>query len=109
MLCLLTCIVMLLLYFMISTYVSVPNFNKLSSFECGFESLNKMRRPFSVRYFILVLLFLLFDVETVLLFPCLNTLMVTSTSYTSLHLSVFVSLLLGGLIYEWYNALLEWA
>nr|YP_006303193.1 NADH dehydrogenase subunit 3 [Cylindrus obtusus]AEK48356.1 NADH dehydrogenase subunit 3 [Cylindrus obtusus] len=99
------------MYALYSTIKYFPNnvqAAKLSPFECGFETLVSSRRPFSVRFFILVTLFLVFDVESVLLFPCLTS-MTSSQPYTLLlSLFVFMLLLLGGLLYEWYNTLLEW-
>nr|UYO78013.1 NADH dehydrogenase subunit 3 [Levantina rechingeri] len=86
----------------------IHNEPKLTGFECGFEPLTAIRQPFSIRFFILVVLFLVFDVESVLLFPCLSNI-TSHTPYASgLSLYLFAIILFGGLLYEWYNSMLEW-
>nr|YP_009003633.1 NADH dehydrogenase subunit 3 [Uraeotyphlus gansi]AGZ19118.1 NADH dehydrogenase subunit 3 [Uraeotyphlus gansi] len=82
---------------------------KLSPYECGFDPLGSARLPFSVRFFLVAILFLLFDLEIALLLPTpwasqLNT---PSTSITLAATILF--LLTLGLIYEWLQGGLEWA
>lgn len=104
----LLCIIIVGVYGLVS-WQSPPSKAKLAPFECGFESLSSVRRPFSIRYFILVLLFLVFDVETVLLFPFVRTNILHSTGINlRFSLFVFLFLLIGGLLYEWSNNILDW-
>ena len=81
---------------------------ELSSYECGFEHHNVSRIPVSLRYFMLTLLFLLFDLEIIFLlfipFLCTSAL-VTSVVTISCLFSFF---LLITLIYEWNDGTLEW-
>nr|AFK27972.1 NADH dehydrogenase subunit 3 [Cornu aspersum] len=97
-----------LIYSLIFKTSSVSKSNKLTSFECGFEPMAPPRRPFSVRFFLLVVLFLVFDVESVLLFPYLSNNILTLSFTYSLNLYIFCLILLCGLLYEWYNSMLDW-
>lgn len=83
--------------------------DQLSSFECGFDPFACLRRPFSVRFFTLVILFLVFDVESVLLFPYIGIIFISLSRLSLWGLYFFSLILYVGLLYEWYNTLLEWA
>jgi NADH:ubiquinone oxidoreductase subunit 3 (subunit A) len=81
---------------------------KVSGFECGFDSEVSSRSPFSLRFFILLLLFVVFDVEIALLIPCLVALL-TSTGWASLPVFYAFLVVLGlGLFYEWADGGLDW-
>nr|YP_009113920.1 NADH dehydrogenase subunit 3 [Vertigo pusilla]AGC52885.1 NADH dehydrogenase subunit 3 [Vertigo pusilla] len=82
---------------------------KSSPFECGFDPMSNMRKPFSLRFFMLVILFLVFDVEVVLLFPLLMLMNAMSSTFLTLTLLIFLLALLLGLIYEWAMGALEWS
>nr|YP_009159095.1 NADH dehydrogenase subunit 3 [Aegista diversifamilia]AKP55343.1 NADH dehydrogenase subunit 3 [Aegista diversifamilia] len=102
------CILLLLLY-RYTSYSSPQSTSKTSPFECGFEPFSNMRRPFSMRFFILVVLFLIFDVETVLFFPALIKISITPYNLSVLvNLFILMVLLVGGLVYEWKNGMLDW-
>nr|YP_010835050.1 NADH dehydrogenase subunit 3 [Euglandina singleyana]WFQ82725.1 NADH dehydrogenase subunit 3 [Euglandina singleyana] len=97
-----------IIYYFVSFSPPPQNFEKLSPFECGFNPLMSTRLPFSIRFFLLVVLFLIFDVETVLLFPYLNNLMMGS-SYMSVYMLLsFLLVLFMGVLYEWYVGVLDW-
>ena len=88
----------------------VPRIQKRSPYECGFDPLKSARVPFSFRFFLVAILFLLFDLEIALLFPLpfslsvqLNHLFVVVVSY------IFIVVLRVGLIYEWIQGGLDWA
>lgn len=84
------------------------NREELTPYECGFEHHNVSRVPFSLRYFFLTLIFLLFDLEIVLI---LFMPYIILSSYFSLGLVLlltFVSILYLSLIYEWNDGTLEW-
>nr|UKT66245.1 NADH dehydrogenase subunit 3 [Haplotrema minimum] len=107
--CLLLC---LLIYSIMSQITWTQNIKgsmeKLTAFECGFDSLNSMRAPFSIQFFLLVVLFLIFDIETMLMFPSLNLVMMNSYVSLYFYISVFLMILLLGLFYEWYSKMLDW-
>ena len=81
---------------------------ELSSFECGFEHHSLSRVPFSLRYFFLTLIFLLFDLEIVLIMFLPSLLFSSSFVFSILVLGVFIIFLYIGLIYEWQDGSLEW-
>nr|WNH37646.1 NADH dehydrogenase subunit 3 [Lophotus capellei]BBG74546.1 NADH dehydrogenase subunit 3 [Lophotus capellei] len=86
-----------------------PDHEKLSPYECGFDPLGSARLPFSLRFFLVAILFLLFDLEIALLLPLpwSNQLAHPETTFTWAIL--VLSLLTLGLIYEWTQGGLEWA
>nr|YP_009236594.1 NADH dehydrogenase subunit 3 [Nebrius ferrugineus]AMJ16530.1 NADH dehydrogenase subunit 3 [Nebrius ferrugineus] len=86
-----------------------PNNEKLSPYECGFDPLGNARLPFSLRFFLVAILFLLFDLEIALLLPLPWGNQLSSPSYTLLWVSIILMMLTLGLIYEWSQGGLEWA
>nr|ATL15905.1 NADH dehydrogenase subunit 3 [Johnius amblycephalus] len=86
-----------------------PDHEKLSPYECGFDPLGTARLPFSLRFFLVAILFLLFDLEIALLLPLPWGNQLTSPTLTFLWASTILALLTAGLIYEWLQGGLEWA
>nr|YP_008758127.1 NADH dehydrogenase subunit 3 [Channa marulius]AGW99140.1 NADH dehydrogenase subunit 3 [Channa marulius] len=85
------------------------DFEKLSPYECGFEPLGSARLPFSLRFFLVAILFLLFDLEIALLLPLPWGDQLSSPLLTFVWASAVLTLLTLGLIYEWAQGGLEWA
>lgn len=84
-----------------------PNAAKLSPYECGFNAFEDARLPFDVRYYLVAILFILFDLETAFLFPWAVVLRhIGWLGFASMM--VFLGLLLIGFIYEWKKGALEW-
>nr|YP_010834650.1 NADH dehydrogenase subunit 3 [Coryphella verrucosa]WFQ82018.1 NADH dehydrogenase subunit 3 [Coryphella verrucosa] len=81
---------------------------KLTAFECGFDPLSKMRSPFSTRFFLLVVLFLIFDVEIALLFPVLSSFSTKISLSLLSSLALFLTILLVGMFHEWNEGALDW-
>ncbi|YP_010044315.1 NADH dehydrogenase subunit 3 (mitochondrion) [Gracilinanus agilis] len=82
---------------------------KSSPYECGFDPLGSARLPFSMKFFLVAITFLLFDLEIALLLP-LPWAIQLPTPYTMLTMSYCLILLLtAGLAYEWIQKGLEWA
>nr|YP_009266816.1 NADH dehydrogenase subunit 3 [Oreolalax major]ANM47896.1 NADH dehydrogenase subunit 3 [Oreolalax major] len=96
---------------LISFWLPVINSNseKLSPYECGFDPLGSARLPFSMRFFLVAILFLLFDLEIALLLPSPWAMHLPSTTSTIVWASSILILLTLGLIYEWLQGGLEWA
>nr|QCS25062.1 NADH dehydrogenase subunit 3 [Lactiforis takii] len=94
--------------FFFTSYLSNTSTEKLSAFECGFEPLSEMRAPFSTRFFILVVLFLIFDVEIALLFPVLTIISFSSSAFLMMGMTLFLAVLLLGLFHEWNEGSLNW-
>nr|YP_003377654.1 NADH dehydrogenase subunit 3 [Scomber japonicus]YP_003377667.1 NADH dehydrogenase subunit 3 [Scomber colias]BAN37203.1 NADH dehydrogenase subunit 3 [Scomber australasicus]QNJ33357.1 NADH dehydrogenase subunit 3 [Scomber japonicus]UIS00470.1 NADH dehydrogenase subunit 3 [Scomber colias]UIS00483.1 NADH dehydrogenase subunit 3 [Scomber colias]WMI34878.1 NADH dehydrogenase subunit 3 [Scomber japonicus] len=86
-----------------------PDYEKLSPYECGFDPLGSARLPFSLRFFLVAILFLLFDLEIALLLPLPWGDQLPSPLLTFLWASAVLALLTLGLIYEWLQGGLEWA
>nr|YP_009029805.1 NADH dehydrogenase subunit 3 [Gymnura poecilura]AHY81156.1 NADH dehydrogenase subunit 3 [Gymnura poecilura] len=86
-----------------------PDNEKVSPYECGFDPLGSARLPFSLRFFLVAILFLLFDLEIALLLPLPWGYQLDSPLTTSLWAGTILSLLALGLIYEWLQGGLEWA
>nr|AAT72259.1 NADH dehydrogenase subunit 3 [Gavia arctica] len=109
---------MLILSLTLSTILTTLNFwlaqmtpdsEKLSPYECGFDPLGSARLPFSIRFFLVAILFLLFDLEIALLLPLPWAIQLQSPTTTLTWASIMILLLPLGLIYEWMQGGLEWA
>nr|AFS49734.1 NADH dehydrogenase subunit 3 [Mecocerculus leucophrys] len=88
---------------------SYPDSEKLSPYECGFDPLGSARLPFSIRFFLVAILFLLFDLEIALLLPLPWATQLQYPLYTLTWTFTMILLLTLGLIYEWTQGGLEWA
>nr|AKL78585.1 NADH dehydrogenase subunit 3 [Glaucidium brodiei brodiei] len=86
-----------------------PNQEKLSPYECGFDPLGSARLPFSIRFFLVAILFLLFDLEIALLLPLPWATQHQTPTTTLTWTFTMIVLLTLGLIYEWMQGGLEWA
>ena len=82
---------------------------KTSPYECGFDPLNSARLPFSFRFFLVAILFLLFDLEIALLFPLPAAKASTHPSLLIPISLIFMIILALGLVFEWVKGGLEWA
>nr|ACR50330.1 NADH dehydrogenase subunit 3 [Stegastes nigricans] len=86
-----------------------PDHEKLSPYECGFDPLGTARLPFSMRFFLVAILFLLFDLEIALLLPLPWGDQLSSPLLTLLWTFILLFILTLGLIYEWLQGGLDWA
>nr|QNH82292.1 NADH dehydrogenase subunit 3 [Notocochlis sp. HL-2020] len=82
---------------------------KNSPFECGFDPIKSARLPFSLRFFLLAIIFLIFDVEIVLLFPVLASMSISFSYSLMICCSIFLLILIIGLFHEWNEGSLDWA
>nr|QHI42765.1 NADH dehydrogenase subunit 3 [Arnoglossus laterna] len=87
----------------------VPDHEKLSPYECGFDPMGSARLPFSLRFFLVAILFLLFDLEIALLLPLPWGNQLATPDTTFAWAAGVLMLLTLGLIYEWLQGGLEWA
>lgn len=84
-----------------------PNPEKNSAYECGFSAFESTRHPFDVRFYLVALLFIIFDLETAFFFPWAIAL--RDIGWTGFWaMMVFLGLLVIGFIYEWKRGALEW-
>nr|YP_009107165.1 NADH dehydrogenase subunit 3 [Eulimnogammarus vittatus]AIT99449.1 NADH dehydrogenase subunit 3 [Eulimnogammarus vittatus] len=87
---------------------SMVDREKLTSFECGFDSKKKARAPFSLRFFLITILFLIFDVEVTLLLPLGFLSPYSDPLMISITASVLTLILILGLVHEWNQGALTW-
>jgi NADH-quinone oxidoreductase subunit A len=81
--------------------------DKLSPYECGFEAFEDTRMKFDVRYYLVAILFIVFDLEIAFLFPWAVALK-TIGVFGLLAMGLFLGILIVGFIYEWKKGALEW-
>nr|AFU50222.1 NADH dehydrogenase subunit 3 [Orsodacne lineola] len=82
---------------------------KSSPFECGFDPKSSARLPFSLQFFLIAVIFLIFDVEITLLLPMILTMKISSTINYSMIMIFFLMILLIGIFHEWNQGALNWA
>jgi len=89
------------------TGTSAPDSEKLSEYECGFPAFEAPRKPFDVRFYLVAILFIIFDLEVAFLFPW-------AVAFGDIGLAgfwammIFLAVLTVGFIYEWRKGALEW-
>lgn len=98
-----------LLIYIISLLILVKeyDFEKVSSYECGFDPFSEIRMKFNVKFYLVSILFIIFDIEIIFLFPwavVLNTLGLLGFWV----ILFFLLILFIGFIYEWSNGALDW-
>ncbi len=84
-----------------------PDPEKLSPYECGFEAFEDSRTKFDVRYYLVAILFIIFDLEIAFLFPWAVSLDAIG-GFGLLSMGVFLAILVVGFAYEWKKGALEW-
>ena len=84
-----------------------PDSEKLSPYECGFEAFEDARMKFDVRYYLVAILFIIFDLEIAFLFPWAVVLKEIGM-FGFLAMMAFLGILLVGFVYEWRKGALEW-
>jgi NADH-quinone oxidoreductase subunit A len=86
---------------------SRPDPEKLSPYECGFEAFEDARMKFDVRYYLVAILFILFDLEIAFLFPW--AIVVRDIGmFGFVSMMIFLGILVVGFVYEWRKGALEW-
>nr|YP_010172892.1 NADH dehydrogenase subunit 3 [Melanoplus differentialis]AYM85044.1 NADH dehydrogenase subunit 3 [Melanoplus bivittatus]QSH90704.1 NADH dehydrogenase subunit 3 [Melanoplus differentialis] len=82
---------------------------KSSPFECGFDPKSSARMPFSLRFFLIAVIFLIFDVEIALILPIVIIFKTSNIMIWTTATLFFIMVLLGGLYHEWNQGALQWA
>nr|YP_448901.1 NADH dehydrogenase subunit 3 [Malacochersus tornieri]AAY62518.1 NADH dehydrogenase subunit 3 [Malacochersus tornieri] len=85
------------------------NDEKPTPYECGFDPLESARLPFSIQFFLVAILFLLFDLEIALLLPLPWAIQLPHPTHSLIYAFIILFLLTLGLTYEWTYGGLEWA
>nr|QGZ10095.1 NADH dehydrogenase subunit 3 [Phalantus geniculatus] len=87
---------------------SIFDREKMSPFECGFDPKSSSRMPFSIQFFLIAILFLIFDVEVAIILPMIITLNKSNMVTWMITTTIFIMILILGLYHEWNNSMLEW-
>ena len=96
--------------FVISAFVvgsQKPDIEKLTAYECGFDAFDDSRKPFDVRFYLVAILFIIFDLEIAFLFPWAISLG-SIGMFGFWSMAFFLGILTIGFIYEWKKGALEW-
>nr|YP_010933562.1 NADH dehydrogenase subunit 3 [Aegialites californicus]WKT09005.1 NADH dehydrogenase subunit 3 [Aegialites californicus] len=103
-------IITLLLIFIVNLVSKKTFFDreKCSPFECGFDPKSSARLPFSMHFFLIAMIFLIFDVEITLIFPFIVILKSSNILNYWILLTFFIIILLIGLYHEWNQGALNW-
>nr|AHF21619.1 NADH dehydrogenase subunit 3 [Argas sp. SpringbokSA-QMS95171] len=80
---------------------------KFTPFECGFDPFSLSRLPFSLRFFMITIIFLIFDIEIIILLPLPFISQIPNWNYP-LIFSLIIMIILLGLLYEWKKGMIEW-
>ncbi len=84
-----------------------PDPDKLAPYECGFEPFEDSRMKFDVRYYLVAILFIIFDLEIAFLFPWAVSLD-SIGGFGLIAMAIFLTVLIVGFVYEWKKGALEW-
>nr|YP_010258369.1 NADH dehydrogenase subunit 3 [Physoderes impexa]AGO28084.1 NADH dehydrogenase subunit 3 [Physoderes impexa] len=87
---------------------SILDREKMSPFECGFDPKSSSRMPFSIQFFLIAVLFLIFDIEIVIIIPMITIIKMSIIKTWFITVTAFIMILLIGLYHEWKNGILEW-
>jgi NADH:ubiquinone oxidoreductase subunit 3 (subunit A) len=85
-----------------------PNSIKSETYECGMETIGETWVQFKAQYYIYALVFAIFDIETVFLFPWAVAYKEFATIFPLVEMILFILILAGGLLYAWRKGALEW-
>nr|QFK69054.1 NADH dehydrogenase subunit 3 [Phymatostetha signifera] len=99
--------IMMMMIMMISKKTFMDR-EKASPFECGFDPLSSSRTPFSLHFYLMAVIFLIFDVEIVLILPITIIMKYSIITEWMMSSSMFIIILTLGLLHEWYQDMLEW-
>jgi len=96
--------IIFLCYFLIK---QKPDFEKISAYECGFQPFEEARNKFDIKFYLVAILFIIFDLEIMYLFPwCVSLSSIGFFGYWAM--CVFLSMLTVGFLYEWKKGALDW-
>nr|YP_009000431.1 NADH dehydrogenase subunit 3 [Otobius megnini]AHF21632.1 NADH dehydrogenase subunit 3 [Otobius megnini]AIZ58589.1 NADH dehydrogenase subunit 3 [Otobius megnini]UYB78411.1 NADH dehydrogenase subunit 3 [Otobius megnini] len=105
-----TAILVTLIFFLIGNSTKKKNTllkEKSSPFECGFDPFSTSRKPFSLRFFMISIIFLIFDIEIAILLP--YPIFQNLNNFTTfIMMALIILIVFGGLIYEWKNGMIKW-
>nr|YP_009987511.1 NADH dehydrogenase subunit 3 [Bambusiphaga taibaishana]QBZ37971.1 NADH dehydrogenase subunit 3 [Bambusiphaga taibaishana] len=101
-------IMMMTLSFLMSKKSNI-DLNKSSPFECGFSKMSSPRMSFSIQFFMIAIVFLMFDVEIILILPLISSFKLINLNQWFKSSLIITIIILYGLIHEWLNGVIEWS
>nr|AGN73941.1 NADH dehydrogenase subunit 3 [Aphis glycines] len=105
----LTLILLILLIIMILINMKMKfNHNKSAPFECGFDPFNKSRIPFSLNFYLIAIIFLIFDIEISIILPMILNFKISNMIYFNLMFMIFFMFMIITIFYEWKFGSLNW-
>nr|YP_010272335.1 NADH dehydrogenase subunit 3 [Scaphoideus maculatus]UKE80306.1 NADH dehydrogenase subunit 3 [Scaphoideus maculatus] len=109
MLCLICMIIMgVVLIIALVSKKSITDNQKATPFECGFNPMSYSRLPFSIHFFMIAVIFLIFDIEIIMIMPIILTMKTSMIKYWILTSISFIIILIAGLLHEWTNGMINW-
>nr|ATD52979.1 NADH dehydrogenase subunit 3 [Exitianus sp. EMHAU-2015-Zz05232005] len=81
---------------------------KSTPFECGFNPMSYTRLPFSIHFFMIAVIFLIFDIEIIMIMPMIITTKTTNMIYWTTTCVSFIIILIMGMFHEWMNGMITW-
>nr|YP_010502881.1 NADH dehydrogenase subunit 3 [Exitianus nanus]UXD78658.1 NADH dehydrogenase subunit 3 [Exitianus nanus] len=81
---------------------------KSTPFECGFNPMSYTRLPFSIHFFMIAVIFLIFDIEIIMIMPMIITVKTTNIMYWMPTCIMFIVILMIGIFHEWNNGMIQW-
>nr|AZZ89042.1 NADH dehydrogenase subunit 3 [Achilidae gen. 1 sp. n. 1 SX-2018] len=104
---------MMIMLMMLTMTSLISKKNKMSReknkpFECGFSNISSARMPFSTHFFLIAMMFLIFDIEISMILPMYSTKMIKMDEWMYTSMTI-IMILMAGLIHEWNNGMLEWS
>ncbi|YP_009048918.1 NADH dehydrogenase subunit 3 (mitochondrion) [Aphis gossypii] len=105
----LTLILMILFMIMILINMKMKfNHNKSAPFECGFDPFNKSRIPFSLNFYLIAIIFLIFDIEISIILPMILNFKISNMFYFNTMFMIFFMFMIITIFYEWKFGSLNW-
>nr|UDP58837.1 NADH dehydrogenase subunit 3 [Jacobiasca formosana]UER93873.1 NADH dehydrogenase subunit 3 [Jacobiasca formosana] len=102
------CLIITLMLMFISKK-SLLDTQKSTPFECGFNPMSMKRMPFSIHFFLIAVIFLIFDIEIIIIFPLVLIMKFSLILNWLVSSIMFLLILILGLYHEWTNGMLNWA
>nr|YP_010884435.1 NADH dehydrogenase subunit 3 [Adelges cooleyi]WIW75847.1 NADH dehydrogenase subunit 3 [Adelges cooleyi] len=106
-----TMMTILMMLFMLMMMINMKmkfNYNKSSPFECGFDPFNKSRIPFSMNFYLIAIIFLIFDIEMSIILPMILNFKISNLINFNLMFLAFFMFMIITIFYEWMFGSLNW-
>nr|YP_010582941.1 NADH dehydrogenase subunit 3 [Thampoa tiani]UGN61387.1 NADH dehydrogenase subunit 3 [Thampoa tiani] len=101
--------IMMMMLMLILSKKETSQWQKSTPFECGFNPMSFKRLPFSIHFFLVATIFLIFDIEIIIILPMMLTLKTSLLKIWMTTSIMFIIILIVGLYHEWINGMLDWA